>query len=359
MTEHQSIYKNAQAEAAFMAAYDRALEKLPVPYETKYVPTSYGDTHMIVSGPVDGEPIIVLHGGDSDATTMSPVIAGLAQSYRVYALDTIGFSGKSKAVKSIEDRATLAEWLTNVLDALNIEKASMVGWSMGGFLTVNYALEKPERLKKIVLLAPAATFVPFGREADFRMNLPILVPALASAVYDARLFASYVIGGFLGGSNISKEELAEGIKDTDLAELMLNFEEDSLKELEERIDSVIKSIWQYMYVPGNLDDEVIDQLAQMSLLRVRTQNPPYLKSWRMGPHALPEEDIKNLKTPTLLLIGDHEFIYETGPDQALKRAEELVENIQTALVPNCSHMLVYEQPELVISHMLNFFSGDK
>ena len=100
MAEYQSIYKNAQAEAAFMAAYDRALEKLPVPYETKYVPTSYGETHMIVSGPEDGEPIIVLHGGDSDATTMSPVIAGLARSYRVYALDIIGFSGKSKAVKS-------------------------------------------------------------------------------------------------------------------------------------------------------------------------------------------------------------------------------------------------------------------
>jgi pimeloyl-ACP methyl ester carboxylesterase len=36
-----------------------------------------------------------------------------------------------------------------------------------------------------------------------------------------------------------------------------------------------------------------------------------------------------------------------------------VENIQIALVPNCSHMLVYEQPELVSSHMLDFLSGDK
>ena len=44
MTEHQSIYKNAQAEAAFMAEYNGALERLTVPYETKYVPTSYGVT---------------------------------------------------------------------------------------------------------------------------------------------------------------------------------------------------------------------------------------------------------------------------------------------------------------------------
>jgi len=354
--EYQSIFRNAQAEAAYMAAYDRALEKLPVPYETKYVPTSYGETHMIVSGPVDGEPVIVLHGGDSDATTMSPVIAGLAQSYRVYALDTIGFAGKSKAVKAIEDRAGLAEWLTDVLDALNIEKANMVGWSMGGFVTVNYALEKPERLKKIVLFAPAATFAPWSEESHFRLTLPLVVSSLAREEYDARLFASYVIGGICGGYNISKEELEEGIKDKDLAELMLNFKEESLKELEERIDSVAKSVWPYMYVPGNLDDEVLDQLVQMSLLRVRTQK--FAKPWIIAPNALPEEDIKNLKTPTLLLIGEQEFIYETGPAQTLKRAEELVENIQTALIPNCSHMLVYEQTELVFSHVLNFLSGD-
>jgi pimeloyl-ACP methyl ester carboxylesterase len=359
MTEYQSIYKNDQAKAAHMAAYDRALEKLPVPYETKFVPTSYGDTHMIVSGPEDGEPIIVLHGGDSDATTMSPVIAGLAQSCRVYALDAIGFSGKSKPVKSVENRATLAEWLTEVLDALNIEKAHMAGWSMGGFLTVNYAIEKPERLKKIILIAPAATFVPFSREYHFKVALPIQVTALASAVYDARLMASYTIKGYLGAYTISKGELDEGISGTDLAELIQSFEEDTLKELEQRMDSVVMSSWELMYVPGNLDDEVLNPLIQMSVLRMKTQKPPYLKMWRMGPYALPEEDLKRLKVPTLLLIGDHEFIYEAGPDQTLKRAEELVENIQTALVPNSSHMLVYEQPELASSHMLNFLSGDK
>jgi len=329
-----------------------------VPYETRYVPTAYGDTHLIISGPEGGEPIIVIHGGDIDATFMSPTIGGLAHSYRVYAPDIIGYAGKGKAVKSIEDRAMLAEWLTDVLDALNIEKAHMAGWSMGGFLTVNYALEKPERLKKIVLLAPAATFVPFSKEFHFRGTLRSVVTGLAREEYDARLFASYVIGGTCGACNISKEELEEGIKDKDLAKLMLDYKEESLKELEERIDSVLKSFWEDMYVPGNLDDEVIDQLVQGSLLRTRTHKPSFLNPYRLGPNALPEEDIKKLKTPTLLLIGDHEFIYEANPDQVLKRAEELVENIQTVLIPNCSHILVYEQTELVNSHILNFLQGD-
>ena len=228
---------------------------------------------------------------------------------------------------------------------------------MGGFLTVNYALEKPERLKKIVLLAPAATFVPFSREFHFTASLPFVVTALAREEYDARLFASYAIGGVCGAYTLSKEELEEGIKDKDLAELMLNFKEESLKELEERIDSVLISANEYLYLPENLDDELIDQLVQYSLLRTRTHK--FLKPWRIGPNVLPEEDIKNLKTPTLLLIGEHEFIYETGPDQTLKRAEELVENIQTVLFPNASHMVYFEQTELINSHILNFLSGDK
>jgi len=59
------------------------------------------------------------------------------------------------------------------------------------------------------------------------------------------------------------------------------------------------------------------------------------------------------------LWGDHEILYEPDPDQAIKRAEELVENIQTVLIPNASHMVLLEQTELVNSHILNFLSGDK
>ena len=162
MTEYQSVFKSPQAEAAYMAAYDRALEAWPVPYETRYVLTAYGDTHMIISGPEDGEPLILVPGFGTDATIWSVSIAAFARTYRVYALDTMTDVGKNKMVEPFPDPAGAAEWLTDVLDALEIEKAYMVGYSQGGFFTANYALHKPERLKKIVLLAPAATLAPFG-----------------------------------------------------------------------------------------------------------------------------------------------------------------------------------------------------
>ena len=77
---------------------------------------------------------------------------------------------------------------------------------------------------------------------------------------------------------------------------------------------------------------------------------------KFGPYALPDEELKKLKTPTLLLIGDHEVLYKA--DRAITRAEQLVENIQTAIIPNADHMVNWEQTELVNSHILNFLSGD-
>jgi pimeloyl-ACP methyl ester carboxylesterase len=78
---------------------------------------------------------------------------------------------------------------------------------------------------------------------------------------------------------------------------------------------------------------------------------------RFGPYALPDEDLKKLRLPTLLIYGDKEVMYEVVG--AVKRAEELVENIQTVLIPNASHMVHFEQTKLVNSHILNFLSGDK
>jgi pimeloyl-ACP methyl ester carboxylesterase len=66
-----------------------------------------------------------------------------------------------------------------------------------------------------------------------------------------------------------------------------------------------------------------------------------------------------IKTHTMHLMGDHEILYLGGPDQAIKRAEELVEKIQTVIIPNAGHAVLWEQSDLVNSHILNFLSGDR
>ena len=91
------------------------------------------------------------------------------------------------------------------------------------------------------------------------------------------------------------------------------------------------------------------------MLRVGTHRFP--PNPLLAPAVLPDEDLEKLNTPTLLIYGDKEVMYDV--DQALKRAEALVKDLHTAVIPNASHMLIYEQTDLVNSHILDFLSGDK
>jgi pimeloyl-ACP methyl ester carboxylesterase len=351
--KYQSVFKHSQGEVAYFAAYDRTLEAWPVPYKTKYVRTAYGDTHMIISGPEDGEPLILIPGSITDATIWSGSIVAFARTYRVYALDTMGDVGKNRMVEPFPDPAGAAAWLTDVLDALEIEKAFMVGYSQGGFFTTNYALHNPERLKKIVLLAPAATLAPLGIDFILDNILPFSVAGLANNVYEAKLGGTYgveMLGKWL--LNVSKEELQEMIKDEDLAELISIFGDESVRGLRESIDSVIKSGIRSLHAPGNpVDFEKFDLMS----LGIRYKDPGSMK---FGPYPLPDEALQMIKTPTLLLLGDNETLYQGGPDQAIRRAEELMPNIQTVVIPDAGHAVLWEEPELVSSHILDFFSGD-
>jgi pimeloyl-ACP methyl ester carboxylesterase len=151
--------------------------------------------------------------------------------------------------------------------------------------------------------------------------------------------------------NVPKEEVAKD--NEDIAALMPTFGEESLEEYRKRIDSLLKGNITNLFAPGNFQEDMYPEIF-WELLAGTEYGAPIGGFW---PYPLPDEDLQKLKTPTLLLLGDHEILYKA--DQAIKRAEELVENIQAEIIPNASHGVNWEQMELVNSHILDFLSGDK
>ncbi|MOA09721.1 putative carboxylesterase nap [compost metagenome] len=114
---------------------------------------------MIVSGPEDGEPVFMFHGMTSNSAMWYPTVEAL-KDFRVYCIDTPGDFGKSKVAKSIRTPEDAVLWMDQVLDAFGLAKATLIGHSMGGWFCSNYATSRPERIKRLVLLAPVATFLP-------------------------------------------------------------------------------------------------------------------------------------------------------------------------------------------------------
>jgi pimeloyl-ACP methyl ester carboxylesterase len=158
MKKKLPIFTTAENRTRYLVAYEAMFNLWSVPHESIEVKTGYGSTHINVSGPGDGYPLVLLHGAGLTSTVWFANIAALSVHHRVYAVDIIGDAGKSVADRLLEERADYAHWLRGVFDGLNIAKCDLLGHSYGGWLTLNMALSYPERLRKIVLLAPAASF---------------------------------------------------------------------------------------------------------------------------------------------------------------------------------------------------------
>ena len=162
MRKKLPIFTTAENRTTYLFAYEAMFALWKVPYDSIEVKTRFGSTHINVSGPADGHPLVLLHGAGLTSTVWFANIAALSAHHRVYAVDIIGDAGKSVADRLLEERADYAHWLRGVFDGLNIEKGDLLGHSYGGWLALNMALSYPERLRKIVLLAPAASFRPLS-----------------------------------------------------------------------------------------------------------------------------------------------------------------------------------------------------
>ncbi len=143
MSERSSIFKTPEDHAKFMSAYNAVLDLWPVPYESFDVPTRFGKTHVIASGPKDAQPLVLLHATSASATMWFPNIADLSRDYRTYALDTIGEPGKSVISNPPQKRSDYALWLIDMFNELDVIHADVVGASYGGWVTMSLALYSP------------------------------------------------------------------------------------------------------------------------------------------------------------------------------------------------------------------------
>ena len=163
MKKKLPIFPTSYGLEKYLAAYEAMFILWRVPHDSIDVKTRYGFTHINVSGPSDGRPLVLLHAAGLTSTAWFANIAELSESHQVYGIDVIGDAGRSTAECVMANRSEYAEWLKEVFDRLNLENAYLLGHSYGGWLTLNMALVFPERLKAIVLLAPAASI--------YRMNI--------------------------------------------------------------------------------------------------------------------------------------------------------------------------------------------
>jgi 2-hydroxy-6-oxonona-2,4-dienedioate hydrolase len=119
-----------------------------IPTVGKFVTVFGAKIHYVDVG--SGPPVILLHGLADDIGVWASVIPALAAKHRVIALDQLGFGGSDKPLLSYRV-STFVDFLDGFLDELKMERASLVGNSLGGWVAADFALKHPDRVERLVL----------------------------------------------------------------------------------------------------------------------------------------------------------------------------------------------------------------
>jgi pimeloyl-ACP methyl ester carboxylesterase len=227
------------------------------------------------------------------ATVWRPNVEGLSRHFRTYAVDVIGQAGKSVASRRTRNRHDAAGWFTDLLDALGIERTSIVGNSYGGFLALNQASLTPDRVDRVVLISPAGTFVRLPWTFFYKILLLVLT----------RNTRTPDIANLLG---------------TDVT-----------------------------FAPGDAPWRAQISLAMSG---ARFSRPPNV----VPPLVFNTTELRAIRAPTLLLIGDKETLYE--PHAALKRALDRMPGLTGEIVPDAHHIAAMAQPEYVNDRIVRFLN---
>lgn len=156
----RSIYRSPHGQRAVEQVYDAAVASLPVPADERRVPTRFGDTHLLVTGPTDARPVVVLSGGNFPNPLSLRWFAPDLRAFRVYAPDTIGHPGKSAQTRLSARDDSYGWWLLDVLDALELDRVPMLGPSFGAGIILATASVAPQRIERAALVMPAGIVNP-------------------------------------------------------------------------------------------------------------------------------------------------------------------------------------------------------
>lgn len=184
-----SIYKSPAGQQAVAALYDRLLASWPVPSTHLTVPTRHGDTFVVASGEPSAPPLVLLHGAGTNAAMWAADAVEYCRRYRVFAVDLIGEPGKSAPNRPSWEGPAYAQWLADVLDGLQIDRASFVGLSQGAWCALKLAVADPSRVERLALMSPGG-IVPDKLSFLFRV-----LPLMLLGRWGSRRVNRIVLGG--------------------------------------------------------------------------------------------------------------------------------------------------------------------
>lgn len=283
-------FKSHDAKEKYLKMYDRLAKDWPVHSETIMVNTSYGQTFMRISGPKNAPPLVLLPGKGANSLMWIENIEALSKDYRTYAVDTIDDYGRSVYTKTLKDGNDYVKWLDELFTSLKLQNINLMGLSMGGWITSQYLLNFPDKLNKVILLEPASTVLP--------VRLMFYIRAFMGLIPFYYFYKNMYCWSF----------------------------EDYAKKNERGMEDLINTTY-------------------IGLKSFKLKMPPKFT-------VLSDKEWRNIKVPTLFLIGENEKQYSA--EKAMQRLIDVAPQIKAEIIPNAGHDMLLVQTELLNKKILEF-----
>ena len=254
---------------------------------------------------------ILLHGLGSTKASMFETIPSLAVDHTVHAIDLPGFGSSAKPARAGYNAPYFAKVVVGLMDALEVDRARLVGNSMGGRVALEVGLEHPDRVEALGLLAPAVAFL---RNREWVPVVRVLRPELALLPHTLRrqTIRNSLLNMFADPSRI----------DPDVADVVAD---------------------EFLRIYGS----AAARLAFYAAARNIYLEPSHGKSgfWTR---------LEDLEPPALFIWGSRDRLV---PAAFARRVAEILPRARNVVLKNCGHVPQVELPDRTNALLREFFDS--
>jgi pimeloyl-ACP methyl ester carboxylesterase len=269
--------------------------------ESRFLDVDGTTTHCLVTG--DGSPLVLVHGGGPGADARGnwqDCMPLFANNFEIFAVDMVGFGKTDKPDPDAYayTKENRSRHLAKFIETLGKGPVSIIGNSMGGAASIGVAMERPDLIRRMVLMGSAGIAV----------NNPDPAPMKALASYDYTLEGMRRMMRVLAGPDY---------------------------EVDENLASYRHEL-------------SLDPATKIAMTAIITEA-------RQGGLSYEDDAIRQIKLPTLVVGGKEDQIAIPARNY---RFLELLDNSWGFILPHCGHWVMMERPQEFAAVTLDFLLGE-
>ena len=177
----ESIYRSAKGEKEVKQIYDRQLADLDYNFESRFIETQLGKTHILISEKSKSRNLLFFHGGNSTNPYLLKHFQELLSDFQIYSPDIIGHPGYSAPKSPSVRDDSYGKWAEEIISKLGFSEVNCAGISYGGGILTKLASAAPAKIKNGIFIVPSGIANSSMFSILFKLGLPMLKYKLISS----------------------------------------------------------------------------------------------------------------------------------------------------------------------------------